>query len=68
MWELMNNVVAEKLYAHLGSNNLFLVEQKRRRKQSRATIDQSLVYAMITRDCWRRLTESSVAALVYEMV
>ena len=66
MWKLLTGIIGEKLYQHLERNGLLTDEQKGRRKGSRGTKDQLLVDKAILKNCWRRLTNLSMAWIDYE--
>ena len=61
MWKLLTGVMGEKLYHHLERNGLLTDEQKGCRKGSRKTKDELLVDKAILKNCWRRLTNLSMA-------
>ena len=66
MWKLLTGVMGEKLYHRLERNGLLTDEQKGCRKGSRGSKDQLLVDKAILKNCWRRLTNLSMAWIDYE--
>ena len=66
MWKLLIGVTGEKLYHHLERNGLLTDEQKGCRKGSRGTKDQLLVDKAMLKNCWRRLTNLSMAWIDYK--
>ncbi|XP_037776982.1 uncharacterized protein LOC119573954 [Penaeus monodon] len=66
MWKLLTGIMGEKLYQHLEGNGLLADEQKGCRKGSRGTKDQLLVNKAILKNCWRRLTNLSMALIDYK--
>ena len=66
MWKLLTGIMGEKLYQHLERNGLLVDEQKGCRKGSRGTKDQLLVDKAILKNCWRRLTNLSMAWIDYK--
>ena len=60
MWKLLTGIMGEKMYEHLGRNDLLTVEQKGCRKESRGTKDQLLIDKTILKNVRRRLTNCSM--------
>lgn len=66
MWKFIISVLVEKLYSFLERNNLLSEEQKRCRKQIRATKDNSLIDKRDIENCRSRLTGLNVVWLDYK--
>ena len=56
MWKLMTGMLAEKMYSHLGRENVLPSEQNRCRKRSCGTKVRLLIDKAMLRDCKNRHT------------
>ena len=66
MWKLLTGIMGEKLYQHLEGKELLADEQKGCRKGSLGTKDQLLVDKAILKNCWRGLTNLTMAWIDYK--
>ena len=68
MWNLMAEILAEKMYSHLERKNVLPSEQKGFRKGSRGIKDQLLINKTLLRHCKRRYINLAIAWIDYEIV
>ena len=66
MWKLMTGIIVNSVYEYLEMYNLFPVEQKGYRRNSRGTKDQLLIDKMLLNDCKRRHTNLGRAWIDYK--
>ena len=65
MWKLFSGMLSEKIYDHLGTQQILPEEQKGCRKGSRGTEDQLLIDKLVLWNCKRRKTNLAMAWIDY---
>ena len=66
MWKLMTGIIANSVYEYLEMYNLFPVEQKRCRRNSRGTKDQLLIDKMVLNDRKKKDNNLGMAWIDYK--
>ena len=67
MWNLMAEILAEKMYSHLERKNVLPSEQKGFRKGSHGIKDQRLIHKTVLRDCKKKYISVAIAWINYEI-
>ena len=65
MWKLLTGILADSMYNFLEQNNIFPVEQKGCKRDSRGTKDQLIIDKTVLKDCKRRKTNLGMAWIDY---
>jgi hypothetical protein len=66
MWKLFTGIMANSIYSHLDQSDLFPVEQKGCRRNTKGTKDQLLIDKLLLQNCKRRHTNLSVCWIDYK--
>ena len=68
MWKVMTGMIANSVYEYLEMYNLFPVEQKGYRRNSRGTKDQLVIDKMVLNDCKKRHTNLGMTWIIKKLM